>query len=131
MGRAVSISRNGLLQFAVKNKGSSPRTTSATLVLPEELSTPVPRREVLIEPGAEAVLLFEISNFSALVGAVYPVFCYVEHDSGDAHFTEVGNSSVRIVKTGNWVRRTRPVWLGLAMILGVILVACQFKRKGA
>lgn len=131
LGKAVSIARNGLLRFAVKNRGSSPRTTSATLVLPEELSTPVPRRELLIEPGAEEVLLFEISNFSALVGAVYPVFCYLEYDSGDAHYTEVGNSSVRIVKTENWVRRTRPVWLGLAIILGVILVACQFKRKGA
>jgi len=131
LGKAVSISRNGLLRFAVKNRGSSPRTTSATIVLPEELSTPVPRRELLIEPGAEEVLLFEISNFSALVGAVYPVFCYLEYDSGDAHYTEVANTSVSIVKAENWVRRTRPVWLGLAIILGVILVACQFKRKGA
>lgn len=129
LGKAVSISRGGLLRFSVKNRESRSRTTSATLVLPEELSTPVPRRELVIEPGTEEVLLFEISNFSALVGAVYPVFCYLEYDSGDAHYTEVANSSVRIVKTVNWFRRTRPVWLGLAIITGVILVAFQFKRK--
>ena len=131
LSKALSISRNGLLRFAVKNRGSRSRTTSATLVLPEELSTPVPQREVVIEPGAEEVLLFEISNFSALVGAVYPVFCSLEYDSGDAHYTEVATSSVRIVKAENWFRHTRPIWLGLAIVTGVILVACQFKRKGA
>jgi hypothetical protein len=129
LGKAVSITRGGLLRFTIKNSGSQSRTATATLVLPEELSTPIPRRELVIEPGAEEVLLFEISNFSALVGAVYPVFCYLEHDSGDAHYTEVANSSVKIVKAENWFRRTRPVWLGLAIITGVILVACQFKRK--
>ncbi len=131
LGKALSISRNGLLRFSVKNKGSRSRTTTATLVLPEELSTPVPRRELVVEPGAEALLLFEISNFSALVGAAYPVFCYLEYDSGNAHYTEVGNSAVRIVSAENWFRRTRPFWLGLAIVTGVILVLCQFKRKGA
>jgi hypothetical protein len=129
LGKALSISRNGLLRFSVKNGESRLRTASATLVLPEELSTPVPLRELVIEPGAEEVLLFEISNFSALVGAVYPVFCCLEYDSGDTHYTKIGNSSVKIVKAENLFRRTRPVWLGLAVITGVILVVCQFKRK--
>lgn len=131
LGKAASISRQGLLQFTVKNSGSVSGRASATLVLPEELSTSIPRRDLVIEPGQEEVLLFEISNFSALVGAVYPVFCFLEYDSGDAHYTEVGNGSVRIVKAGNWFRRTRPVWLGLAIVMGAILAACQFKRKGA
>ena len=131
LGKAVSITRGGLQRFTVKNSGSQSRRATATLVLPEELSTSIPRRELVIEPGAEEVLLFEISNFSALVGAVYPVFCYLEYDSGDAHYTEVATSSVRIVKAENWFRHTRPIWLGLAIITGVILVACQFKRKTA
>jgi len=129
LGKDLSITRSGLLRFTVKNSGSKEKTTSATLVLPEELSTPIPRRDLVIGPGAKEVLLFEISNFSALVGAVYPVFCYLEYDSVDAHCTEVATSSVSIVKAENWFRRTRPVWLGLAIITGMIIVACQFKRK--
>jgi hypothetical protein len=131
LGKTTSISSEGLLRFTAKNRGSRSRRASATLVLPEELSTPVPRRDFVIEPGDEEVLLFEISNFSALVGAVYPVFCFLEYDSGDTHYTEVGDSSVRIVKAGNWFRRTRSVWLGLAIVTGVILAACQIKRKRA
>jgi hypothetical protein len=130
LGKAISITRRGLKRFAVKNNGSQSLTASANLVLPDELSTPVPKRELVIEAGAEEELLFEISNFSALVGAVYPVFCYLEYDSGDAHHSEVGNSSVRIVEEENWFKRARPIWLGLAIITGVILVACQLKRKG-
>lgn len=129
LGKAVSITRKGLLRFTVKHSGSQSRRASATLVLPEELSTPIPRRELVIEPGSEEALLFEISNFSALVGAEYPVFCYLEHDSEDAHHADVATSSVSIVKAENWFRRTRPVWLGLAIITGMILVVCQFKRK--
>jgi len=65
------------------------------------------------------------------VGAVYPVFCFLEYDSEDAHYTEVGDGSVRIVKAENWFRRTRFIWLGLAIVVGAILAACQFKRKNA
>jgi hypothetical protein len=129
LGKDTSISRNGLLRFTITNSGSEPRTTSATLVLPEELSTPIPRRELAVEPGKDEVLLFEISNFSALVGAVYPVFCYLEYNLGDIHCTEVGNGSVKIVKKDNWFSRTKTVWLGLAILTGVILAACQVKRK--
>jgi len=131
LGKAASISRDGLLRFAVKNSGSGPMRASATLVLPEELSAQIPRRDLVIEPGQEQVLLFAISNFSALVGAVYPVFCFLQYDSEDAHYTEVGDGSVRIVKAENWFRRTRFIWLGLAIVVGAILAACQFKRKNA
>jgi len=129
LGRTASISRDGLLRFTATNSGSVSRRARASLVLPEELSTSIPWKDLVIEPGKEEVLLFEISNFSALVGAEYPVFCCLEYDSEDAHCTAVGNGSVRIVRAENWFRRTRPVWLGLAIVMGAILAACQFKRK--
>jgi hypothetical protein len=131
LGKTASISKHGLLRFTVKNSGSGSCEANATLVLPEELSTQIPKTDFIIGPGEEKTLLFEISNFSALVGAVYPVFCCLEYDSEHAHYTQVGNGSVRIVKAENLFRRTRPVWLGLAIVMGAILGACQFKRKDA
>jgi hypothetical protein len=131
LGKGASISIAGLLRFTVRNSGSRSCEAGATLVLPEELSTQIPHRDFVIGPGEKKVLLFEVSNFSALVGAVYPVFCCLEYDSEDAHYTEVGNGSLRIVKAENLFRRTRPVWLGLAIVTGAILAACQFKRKDA
>jgi len=130
-GKAVSFTRDGLLKFTVTNRGATSRTIRATLVLPEEFSTHIPQRELSIDPRAKEAILFEISNFSALVGAVYPVFCYLEYDSGKAHYTEAAKSLVSIVASDNWFRRARVLWLCLAIITGVILVACQFKRKSA
>lgn len=131
LGNDTSLAKNGLLRFMVRNRGPTSRTIRATLVLPEELSTPVPQRDFLIGPGAEEVLVFEIHNFCALSGANYPVFCYLEYDSGDSHYTKVGETFVGIVKTENWFWRVESLWLGAAIILGVILVTCQFKRKGS
>jgi len=130
-GQALSIANDGLLRFTVENSGSKSRKTTATLVLPQELSTPVPQKDFFIEPGEEEVLVFQISNFSALVGAVYPVFCFLEYESGKTHYTEIGNGSVEIVKSENWFRQTRSVWLGLAIAMGIILALCQVKRKSA
>lgn len=129
-GKDISFEKNWLLRFKVINTGSGMRAVRATLILPEELSTPVPQRDFQIGPGAEQMLGFEINNFSALSGANYPVFCYLEYDSKDTHFTKIGEAHIRIVKTENWFRRTKLFWLGAAIVLGVILVACQFKRKG-
>jgi hypothetical protein len=130
-GDNVLIEENGLLRFSVHNKGPSTRTIQASLILPDELSTPLPQRGFLIEPGMEETLIFEISNFSALSGARYPAFCIFEYETEDIHHAKVCESLVEIVETENWFQRTQLFWLWAAIILGVIFVACQFKRKGS
>ncbi|GAH88611.1 unnamed protein product, partial [marine sediment metagenome] len=96
----------------------------------KELSTPRPQIALQIDPRSEKTVVFEITNFSALSGAGYPVFCYFEYDSEETHYTAVARALVKIVKCENWFKRTKPFWLGAAIILGVILVAFQLKRKG-
>jgi len=90
------------------------------------------REEVLgVGEGFWQEVLRGDTNFSALSGASYPVFCYLEYDSKATHYTAVARALVKIVKDENWFRRTKLFWLGAAIILGVILVALQFKRKGS
>jgi len=129
LGDDTSIEKNGILRFKIKNLGLSSRTIRATLILPKELSTPRSQMDFQIDPRAEKMVTFDITNFSALSGASYPVFCCFEYDLGDTHYTAVAKVLVKIVKSENWFRRTKLFWLGAAILLGVILVTFQFKRK--
>ena len=131
LGSDIALETDGELQFSVKNLGFEPRKLRATLVLPKELSTSRPQIDLQIDPRSEKAVVFNITNFSALSGASYPVFCYLEYDSKATHDTVVANALVRIAKGENWFRRTKLFWVGTAIILGVILVALQFKRKGS
>jgi hypothetical protein len=130
LGNDTSIENNGLLRFRIKNLGLGSRIIQATLVLPKELSTPRPQMDFQIDPRAERTFAFEINNFSALSGASYPVFCLIEYDLEDTHYTAIAKAIVKIAKKENWFKRTRLIWLGAATLLGVILVASQLKRKG-
>jgi len=131
LGSDVTLETDGELRFSVKNLGFEARRLQGTLVLPKELSTPRPQIDIQIDPRSEEAVVFEIANFSALLGASYPVFCYFEYDFEGTHYTTVARALVNIVKGENWFRRTKFFWLVAAVILGVILVALQFKRKGS
>jgi hypothetical protein len=131
LGNDITVGAAGELLFTIKNLGLEPRKVRSSLVLPKELSTHDPRIDLQIDPRAEKRVVFAIANFSALSGASYPVFCLFEYDSEDTHYTAVARALIKIKKGENWFRRTKLLWLGAAIMLGVILVALQFKRKGA
>jgi hypothetical protein len=130
-GDDVSIEKNGIVRFSVQNRGQETRTIQASLALPDELSTPLPQRVFLVEPEGKNTIIFEINKFSALAGARYPVFCIFEYEVEEIHYAEVCESLVEMVENENWFQRTQMFWLWVAIILGAILVACQFKRKGS
>ena len=125
----MTMDENGELRFVIKNLGFGPKNILATLALPKELSTPRPQVNFQIESRGEKTLIFEIVNFSALSGATYPVFCYLEYDLGDTHYTAVSRAVVKIAKSENWFRRTRWVWIGVAVLVGAAFVLYQFKRR--
>jgi hypothetical protein len=129
VGDDVSIQNSGALRFRIKNLGLASRTIRATLVLPKELSSPMATMEFTIGTKQEEVVTFRINNFSALLGASYPIFCSFEYDSGETHYTGIAEALVTIQKSENWFQRTKLFWLGAAIILGAIIAAHQFKRK--
>jgi hypothetical protein len=131
LGSDITLETDGEVQFSIKNLGFEPRKLRATMVLPKELSTSMPEIDLDIDPRSEKSVVFEVTNFSALSGASYPVFCYLEYDSKGTHYTAVAGALVEVVKGENWFRRTKFFWLVAAITLGVILVALQFKRKGS
>ena len=125
----ITLGKNGVLRFNIKNLGFKSKKILATLVLPKEFSTPQARNSVDIEQRAEKTLDFEIGNFSALPGANYPIFCYFEYDSEDTHHTAVARCLVTIARDENLFRRFRWLWISLAAILAATLVAVIIKER--
>jgi hypothetical protein len=117
------------LRIETRNLGVDSKHIRATVVLPRELSAPVTQIDFHIDGRGEKTIFFDIVNLSALSGATYPVFCYMEYDSEDTHYTAVAKASVEVVRQGDWLRRTQWFWIGLAVFLGVVIVLYQFKRK--
>ena len=76
---------------------------------------------------------FQVSNFSALAGANYPVYCFFEYDSEGVHYTAVATSMVMILKEESWFRRFRWIWISLAVLLGLLFVGMVAKgrKKGS
>ena len=118
----ITLGKNGVLRFTLKNLGLESRKILATLVLPKEFSTAQARKTVDINQRAEKALDFEIGNFSALPGANYPIFCYFEYDMEDTHHTAVARVLVTVAKDENLFRKFRWLWIFLAAVLAAILI---------
>ncbi len=129
VAQELEMEKGGALRLEIQNKEAHAKHIQATALLPRELSAPQPQIDFQIEPGAEKTLPFEIINASALPGATYPVFFYLEYDVEDTHYTAVAKGVVKIAGQSHWLQRTQWLWIGLAIMLAVAIVIHQFKSK--
>lgn len=125
----ITVEKSGELRFEIKNLGFKSKKILASLAIPKEFSTPRPRIGLQLDPRSERILAFEISNFSALPGASYPVFCYLEYDSEDTHHTAVARALVKIAEEENLFRQFRWIWIVLTVILSAILITVIVKER--
>ncbi|EFK06912.1 conserved hypothetical protein, partial [delta proteobacterium NaphS2] len=123
ISKNITIDKQGELFLDIKNLGVSEKHLLASLALPRELSTPTPQIDFQMGPRSQKNLSFEIRNFSALPGANYPVFCYLEYDLKNVHHTALCQAVVKIIASENLFRRYRSVWIGLA---GIFIAAFLF-----
>ncbi len=128
LGKDVSMDEKGDLSFDAKNIGAREKQVRATLMLPRELSTPKPQINIQMGPRSQKELHFEVRNFSALAGADYPVFCYLEYELEDMHHTAVGTAVIKIVKDENLFRRYRWLWMAMVAVILAALLALAIKN---
>ena len=129
LGRDITIKKKGELRVDIRNLAFESRKVRATLFLPKEFSTPKPEIDFQIDARGEKTVSYEITNFSALSGANYPVFCSFEYEDKNTHYTAVARILVKVAKDENWFRRLRWIWIPLAGILIVILVIVLIKNR--
>jgi hypothetical protein len=130
IGDNISLDKEGVINFQIKNMGSDPINLSASLILPRELSAATTKKTFQIDARSATTLPFEISNFSARNGASYPMYCAFEYDKNNTHYTSMANVSVTVKVAEGWFRDLKWVWVGTIIIL--IIVLCwivTFRKK--
>ena len=125
----LTMDKKGELRIDIKNGGLGLRNIRATLILPREFSSPGTHIDFDIESRSQKTVDFEIENFYALSGASYPVFCVLEYDLRDTHYTAFSSAVVKIEKRENWFWRVRWFWVAIAVILGAAFFLYQLKKK--
>jgi len=118
----ITLEKNGELPIAIKNLGPGFKEVLVSLILPKELSVQRQTINFEIGPRSEKRLAFRLTNFSALPGANYPIFCYIEYDLENTHYTAIAKAAVNIAKDENLFRRFRWLWIFLTIIMSAMLV---------
>ncbi len=125
----MTIQGEGMLRFTLKNLSQSDKTIETSLFLPKEFSASELSQTISLDGRSEKRIDFEIENFSALPGATYPVFCFFEYDTEAAHHTALARSMVFIEADENLFRRFRWLWITLAAMLSICLIAVVAKER--
>lgn len=128
--KSVSFSKEGKIEYILKNFSDLAVAAEAALVLPRELTTDKGRQRVLLPPRSEKTLYFPIRNFSALPGSSYQVFAVSESEDQVLHYTQVSPGTVTIVAAQGIFGLTYfNLFLILVVLLMVFIIAQFYTRK--
>ena len=121
---APDVELPGQGSFTVRIQGDPKAEVQARarIFLPREIGAEQTSSGVTLAPGKEAEVGFDLKNLSAMAGAKYPVFVFVEYDSQGVHHTAVGSGSLQVETRAGWFRRTRGAWTLLAAACGAALL---------
>jgi len=129
VGDNLSLDKEGVLNFHIKNMGSDPINLSASLFLPKEFSAATPKKTFQIDARSEKNLAFDVNNFSARNGASYPLYCSFEYDKNNIHYTTMANVFVTVKVAEGWFRSLKWVWVGTIIILIVMVCGIFILQK--
>ena len=125
----VTMVEKGKLLVDIKNLKPESKKITASVSLPRELSTPKSQVNFELGPEAKETIVFKIVNVSALTNATHPLFCYLEYEKENTHYTAFASATVRVAKPGTWFQKTRWFWIGIVVILGIVIAGGQFRKK--
>lgn len=127
--KSVSFSKEGKIEFTVKNFSDSEVPAKVSLILPGELTTEKDRQKVLLPPRSEKTLYFSIKNFSALPGSSYQVFAVSESEDQVLHYTQVSPGTVTIVAAQGIFGLTYFNLFLVLIVLFVVFIIAQFYTR--
>jgi hypothetical protein len=126
-GRAV-VKDEGALSFEVINVDPLPHRAVVRLVLPRELSAGEPVQIMTLSGRAKKTAVFDLKNFAALEGALYPVLAFVEYEEDGRHYVAVGESRVRVEGEARFFEKYQTALIVVAVLLLLIVIYIQIFR---
>jgi hypothetical protein len=128
-GDNITMDKEGGVDFHIKNMGYDSLNISASLSLPKEFSASIVKKSFQIDARSEKKLSFDISNFSARNDATYPVYCALEYDKNNIHYTSMANISIMVKVAEGWFRSLKWLWVGIVTILFVLLSCMGLSKR--
>lgn len=127
----LQIAKKGKVRLKLKCLDEKEKALTVRLILPKEISTSDPVRKIEFKPGKEEDISFRISNFSALVGANYPIYALMEYEDEEKHYFTAAMTTVEIIEKGKLTEEYRFVLLGvlIGLLILYFLIVLVRKRK--
>lgn len=125
----LSFSKKGTLNLHITNTGYEDLNLEVNILVPDEFSFMPTQRQFLIKSRSKVIERFSLNNFSALPGAVYPVWAVIEYETTNQHFTHICSSSVEIMPSSDIFQKYWWIWLGLAVFMIFVFIWVNLKKR--
>ena len=123
------LSNRGVLKFNMTNMGNDALTLGIHILIPDELSVEPGQKEFILKARSKEKVTFKLNNFSALSGAVYPVWAIVEYESKDIHFTYLCSGNINVKPRANIFKKYWWFSLILIAIMMSLFIWFNLRRK--
>ena len=125
----LSLAKNGALNLQMTNRGYDDLSLDVNIYTPDELSVKPARSQFLLGSRSKRDEKFKLGNFSALTGAVYPVWAVIEYEAMDQHFTHICSARVEIVASVSFFQKYWRLCLGLAAFMIFVFIWINLKKR--
>jgi len=122
------ISNKGKVVFRLKNLDSRNKKVNIRLIIPRELSVYPLQKPITLMAFSEKNLEFQITNFSALEGSVYPIYAIMEYEQNNRHYSTSAIGNVKIgAPKGGFIKSNRELLIGVIVVLVCIFIYANHK----
>lgn len=116
------LSNRGELGLFITNTGYKNLNLDINIFVPDEISALQTRTQLVLEERSKVDHRFTLKNFSALAGAIYPVWATIEYERDNKHFTSVCSGEIEVIRSENIFKKYWWLWLILAGTIVVLII---------
>jgi len=125
----LTLSNRSDLRLELTNSGYDDLNLDINIFAPDEISVQQTQTQLVLKGRSKGNFRFVLKNFSALVGAIYPVWATLEYDREDKHFTSVCSGKIKIIASENIFKKYWGLWLSLAGMIGAVFIWLNLKTR--
>ena len=125
----IVLSDSGQLRLNITNTGYFDLKLNVHIYVPDEISVQQTQTQLELKERSKVNFRFDLKNFSALAGAVYPVWATIEYEHEGLHFTSVCDGEIEIIETANVFKKYWWLWLSLAGLIVALFIWLNRNRR--
>ena len=125
----LALSNSGELHLDITNTGYDDLYLDINIFVPDEISVQQTQTQLALKARSKVDHRFALKNFSALTGAIYPVWAIIEYEWEDKHFTSVCSGEIEIIRSENMFKKFWWLWFSLACMIVALFIWLNLKTK--